>query len=559
MLSRWHCVVWLVLGLAMAVSNRSLQAADSDESVIEKINQLVRANWENNDIKPSDRAEDGEYARRAALDIVGHIPHHVVLTEYLNDPSPNRRRKLVDQLLEEDGYIRNWTTLWANWLVGRGNRRAGGREPLEKWLRQSFYKNIPYNDFVEALLTAEGDADDNGAVVFLASHLNDMQVPATSITSRLFLGRQVQCTQCHNHPFNDWQQSQFWGMNAFFRGTRRGGGRGDVSLSDEMVNGVVYFEKRNGLQMAAFPTFFDGAVVEQFNKSPRKQLAEFVLDPKRPYLAEAYVNRMWGQFFGYGFTKPVDDMGPHNQPSNPALLAYLSTEFQNSHYDIKRLIRWITGSEAYNLSSRTHDGNKSDEPATGETPLFSHMYLKQFRAEQLYDSLLIATTADKAGRNDDQAENQRRQWAQQFVQTFGTDENDESTTFNGTIPQALALMNGQLVQNALSGAEGSFLRRVLEAPNGMPSEKNSQTTVAKPRTTPPRVPPAKAVGSSSAKGTIPKKIEAMFLVTLSRQPTDDELKALNSVFQKGGYADPIVGLQDVFWALLNSNEFIINH
>lgn len=556
--SRWRCVVLVFAGLLVHGSSWQLQAADSDEVVIEKINQLIRANWENNDVKPSDRAEDGEYARRAALDIVGHIPHHAMLTEYLNDPSPNRRSKLVDQLLEEESYIRNWSTLWANWLVGRGNRRAGGREPLERWLRQSLYKNIPYNDFVEALLTAEGDADDNGAVVFLASHLNDMQVPATSITSRLFLGRQVQCTQCHNHPFNDWQQSQFWGMNAFFRGTRRGGGRGEVSLSDEMAPSIVYFEKRNGEEKAAFATFFDGTIVDQFNKSPRKQLAEFVLDPKRPYLAEAYINRMWGQFFGYGFTKPVDDMGPHNQPSNPALLSYLTTEFQNSRYDTKRLIRWIAGSEAYNLSSRTHDGNKIDEPASGETPVFSHMYLKQFRAEQLYDSLLIATTADNAGRNDEQAEGQRRQWAQQFVTTFGTDENDESTTFNGTIPQALTLMNGQLVQNALSGSEGSFLRRVLEAPAGLPVEKGAASAIAKGKAATPRVAP-KASSGSAAKGTIPKKIEALFLVTLSRRPTDTELQSLNGVFQKGGYADPIVGLQDVFWALLNSNEFIINH
>lgn len=548
----------------LSLCSMRVDAADSDASIIKKIDEYIRASWENNDVKPSDRSEDGEFARRVALDVVGHIPDINELTEYLEDPSPDRRRKFVDQLLDQDGYIRNWTTIWGNLLVGRANRRAGNREPLEKWLRTAFYKNLPYDKFVEQLMTAEGDADENGAVVFLASHLNEMQVPATSITAKLFLGRQVQCTQCHNHPFNDWQQSQFWGMNAFFKGTQRKGGRGrdSVELSDEMVTGIVNFEKRNGVLQSALPTYFDGTIVESFDKTPRKQLATFMLDPKRPYLAEAIINRMWGHFFGYGFTKPIDDMGPHNMPSHPELLAYLTKEFQDAGYDLKRLIRWIAGSEAYQLSSRTHDNNKSDDPAAGEVPLFSHMYLKQFRAEQLYDSLLIATTADKAGRNSEQAEAQRRQWAQQFVQTFGTDENDEQTTFNGTIPQALVLMNGQLVQNALSGAEGGFLRRVLEAPNGIPTDKTSKASPTKGKPTPKSI--ATSTGSKTAtasaqKGAIPRKIEALYLVALARRPTEDEMKSLNAAFQKGGYSDPIVGLQDVFWALLNSNEFIINH
>lgn len=535
-------------------------AEESDATIVATINKHIRAGWDNNEIKPSDRAEDGEFARRVALDVVGHIPSYAELQEYLNDQSPDQRRKFVDQLLDQEGYVRNWTTIWGNLLVGRANNRGGGRAPLDKWLRTAFYKNLPYDEFVRQLLTAEGESEDNGAVVFLASHLNDMQVPATAITARLFLGRQVQCTQCHNHPFNDWQQSAFWGMNAFFRATnRRGNPRNGVAISDREFSGtgVVYYEKRNGEQRAVFPTYVDGTIVTEFNKSPRETLTDFVLDPKKPDLAEAIVNRMWGHFFGYGFTKPVDDMGPHNTPSHPELLKYLGKEFQNSRYDLKRLMRWITASEAYNLTSRLNDTNKIDEPAAGETPLFSHVYLKQFRAEQLYDSLLIATAADKAGRNDEQAEGQRRQWLQQFVTTFGTDENDEQTTFNGTIPQALTLMNGQLIRDALSGGDGSFLRRVLDSTSGRPDDK-SVASKPKPKTPPVKAPPAKgnAVAQRSA---IPKKIETLFLVALSRKPSDEELQALNTVFHKSGYADPIQGLQDVFWAVLNSNEFIINH
>ncbi len=553
----WRAALQIVIGTLFA---KACPADESDTTIITTIYKHIRAGWENNEIQPSDRAEDGEYARRVALDVVGHIPSYAELQEYLNDQSPDKRRKFVDQLLDQEGYVRNWTTIWGNLLVGRANNRGGGRAPLDKWLRTAFYKNLPYDEFVRQLLTAEGESEDNGAVVFLASHLNDMQVPATAITARLFLGRQVQCTQCHNHPFNDWQQSAFWGMNAFFRATnRRGNPRNGVAISDREFagSGVVYYEKRNGEQRAVFPTYVDGTMVTEFSKSPRETLTDFVLDPKKTELSEAIVNRMWGHFFGYGFTKPVDDMGPHNTPSHPELLKYLAKEFQDSRYDLKRLMRWITASDAYNLTSRLNDTNKIDEPAAGETPLFSHVYLKQFRAEQLYDSLLIATAADKSGRNDEQAEGQRRQWLQQFVTTFGTDENDEQTTFNGTIPQALTLMNGQLIRDALNGGDGSFLRRVLDAPSGRPDEK-TVASKAKPKTPPVKAPPAKA-NAVTQRSAVPKKIETLFLVALSRKPSEEELQALNNVFQKSGYTDPIQGLQDVFWAVLNSNEFIINH
>lgn len=562
---RW-LLCWGLVAVVSASESAAVTAADSDSTVIETINKLMRAGWENNDVKPSEVAEDGEYARRVALDVVGHIPSYSQLLTYLNDQAPDKRRKFVDELLDQEGYVRNWTTIWGNLLVGRANNRGGGREALDKWLRTAFYKNIPYDQFVRELLIAEGESDENGAVVFLASHLNDMQVPATAITARLFLGRQVQCTQCHNHPFNDWQQSAFWGMNAFFRNTsRQGNPRNGVSISDRELTGtgVIYYEKRNGEQRAVFPTYVDGTIVTEFSKSPRQTLADYVLDPQRPELSEAIVNRLWGHFLGYGFTKPVDDMGPHNTPSHPELLKYLGKEFQDSRYDLKRLIRWITASEAYNLTSRLNDTNKVDDPAAGETPLFSHVYLKQFRAEQLYDSLLIATDADKAGRNSEQAEGQRRQWLQQFVTTFGTDENDESTTFNGTIPQALQLMNGQLVRDALSGGEGSFLRRVLDSPSGRPDDGKaaSKVTVRTPPKPLPKTPPTKnqKQTASNPKGAVPKKLETLFLVALSRKPTDDELQSLNEVFHKSGYTDPITGLQDVFWAVLNSNEFIINH
>ena len=272
-------------------------------------------------------------------------------------------------------------------------------------------------------------------------------------------------------------------------------------------------------------------------------------------MARAQVNRIWGRLFGYGFTKPVDDMGPHNPPSHPELLTYLADQYRQAAYDNKRLIRWITASEAYHLSSKAGKNNEIDNPAAGETPLFSKMYMKQFSAEQLYDSLIIATAADKSNRTNAASVKQRNTWLRQFVRTFGTDENDEATTFNGTIPQALVLMNGGLIKSAINGGKGSFLRRVLDAPDGDIRKKPKRTT-RRTRRKPTRA-QLKRNAAKDAKA-VPKRIETLFMVALARKPSSAEIEALNAAYREGKYESAVDGLQDVFWAILNSNEFIVN-
>ncbi len=584
--------------LALAwLGERPLEAASSDEEIVAKINGFVKQGWSDSSVTPSERADDGEYARRVSLDIVGHIPAYQRLVQFLNDSSPDKRARLVDELLDDPDYAEQFSTIWGNLLIGRAQNRRTNRGVLERWIKRQFEKNARYDQFVYDLISAEGNSEQNGAVGFLAAHLNENAVPATAITARLFLGLQVQCTQCHNHPFNDWKQSQFWGMNAFFRGTRRQGmgnaQRNDFDLTDNDAESIVFFEKRSGIMEAITRQFVDGTlVVGESNDSPRKQLAKLVIDPSKPYLGRAAVNRMWAHFLGSGFTRPIDDMGPHNPPSHPELVDYLAQEFQAAGYDQKRLIRWIAASDAYNLTSRFHSrhdpaplapalrgegqgvrgssartptteetagetatGNTADDPASGQTPLFSHVYVKPFTAEQLYDSLLVATEAHKAGRNFEQSEKQRDEWLGQFVRTFGTDENDEASSFNGTVPQALVMMNGELVRNALSGANGSFLRRVLE---GTVSKPDDATDKNKSARTSASAPQPKLTGIKPPK-TIPQKIEVLYLTALARKPSPAELSALDKAFHNSGNRDPILGLQDVFWALLNSNEFITNH
>ena len=535
---------------------RLVRAESSDEEIVARINGYLKQAWSDNDVVPSERADDGEYARRASLDILGRTPSFARLVNFLAETSADKRLLLVDECLDDPAYGEHFSTIWGNLLVGRANNRRTNRGGLERWLKQQFDQNVPYDRFVYDLIAAEGDSDRNGAVGFLAAHLNDNAVPATAITARIFLGMQVQCTQCHNHPFNDWKQSQFWGLNAFFRGTRRqgmGNQRNEFTLTDDPAEGVVFFEKRSGVMEAIARQFVDGSPVDSTSsEAPRKQLARLITDPSKPFMAQAIVNRMWSHYVGAGFTKPLDDMGPHNPPCMPELVDFLATEFRAAGYDLKRLTRWIAASDVYNLTSRAHDGNKSDDPATGGAPLFSRVYVKPFTAEQLYDSLIVATDAHKSGRNYEQSERQRNEWLGQFVRTFGTDENDESTEFNGTVPQALVLMNGELIRSALGGDQGSFLRRVLDGSvlkdeDIAASSKGTRTLVR-----------GKVVPVKIAKG-ISGKIEVLYLTALARKPTSTELSALDKAFHDSNDRDPIHGLQDVFWALLNSNEFIFNH
>src|SRR5262245_7882873 len=509
--------------------------------LIKFINTQVRQGWIDNGMRPAEPADDAEWVRRVHLDIVGHIPDLEMVQKFIADKDKAKRAKLIDKLLDEDpGYVRNFTTIWTNNLIGRApppNNSGVKRGPLQKFLRDSFGKNRGWNEIVSDLLTAEGDNGKNGATNYLLSHLNEGAVPATAISARLFLGMQVQCTQCHNHPFNEWKQNQFWEFNSFFKQARaqpireynEKTGRMDV-VGSELIRsdfgGPIYFERRNGVMEVAFPKAFGAEVNPEPDTNRRQEFAKIISAGSRTQMADAMVNRMWGHFFGYGFTKPVDDMGPHNPPSHPAIVEHMSQEFVAANYDLRQLIRWICNSEAYNLSSRINARNpkaKQDNPGAGDMPLFSHLYLKSMSAEQLYDSLIVATNAHKSGSGSwEKAEETRQRWMQQFVQAFGTDENDEATTFDGTIPQALMMMNGDLIRNALSDAKGTLLFDVL-----------------------------------NDKGTPTKKIERLYLATLSRVPSSREIKTAERVMQNA--ATPLEAFQDLYWALLNSNEFIMNH
>jgi len=541
----------LVLTLAGFDSNLSAdEAKKSEEATVaaagaevplgEFIDQQIRQGWQDNEIEASASASDEEWVRRIYLDLLGRIPTMEEARKFLADESPRKRSVLTEELLEHEDYVRNFTTVWSNNCIGRGAPQRVSRTGMEKFFREAFAKNRPWNEIVVDIVTASGHYEENGAVNYTLAQMQnaDEGVQLTAMTARLFLGLQVQCTQCHNHPFNKWQQDQFWEYNSFFRQVGKIDHRKLDPNTGRMVDdysevvwqefsGPVYYEKRSGVMQVAYPRFQGLEVDPGVGVDRRVEFGKLITQPvdgAPPQIAQAMVNRTWSHFFGYGFTRPVDDMGPHNPASHPDLLERLSREFVTANYDVKELIRWIVSSEAYGLTSQYNDKNKIDDPGAGEVPLFSHMYLKSMQAEQMYDSLIVASNAHKSGRGGWGAqEEQRRIWMQQFVVAFENDENDESTTFNGTIPQALMMMNSELMDKACSVERGSFLFESMSSP-----------------------------------GNEAQKIQELYLAALSRNPTKTEIGKVQKMLKSYGN-QKLMGYQDLFWALLNSNEFVFIH
>lgn len=494
------------------------------------IDEMIRQSWAEAKVQPSKMATDEEFLRRVYLDIVGRIPTVGEVSAFFESKERDRRQKLVEYLLNHPDYPKNFGNVWNVLLLGRKRQeRQVDREALAAWMRRQFLDNRPWDRTVYDLITAKGSNKENGAVNFPLAHMEAGAVPLTSVTTRLFLGQQIQCTQCHDHPSNDWKQADFWGINAFFKGLKKEDvTRADATgaevydhteLRDDPTEAFSQYDRRNGLVGIAFPRFLDGRKISQGTDVDRRvELGKFIADPNNPDLAKAFVNRMWGHFMGRGFVSPVDDFGAHNPPTHPELLDKLGEEFQKSGYDVKALIRWITASQPYNLSSVQNKSNEKDET------LFSHMALKPMTPEQLFDSLLSATAAQRAG-GDKGADKKRAAWLNQFVVTFGNDEDTESSTFQGTIPQALMMMNGELMEKATAGLPGSFLadlyERAMRAPN----------------------PPAFMVNH-------------LYLSALSRYPNATEAK--QATHYLSSYPDPIGVLQDLYWALLNSSEFVLN-
>lgn len=515
--------------------------------------QLAKA-WAANSLTPSAKADDYEFSRRVFLDLIGRIPRADEVKAFVASGDRNKRTHLVQKLLNDKNYVeeysRNWAGIWTVWLMTRSGNPTYHNQ-MKLWLEEQFAKNVSHKDMVTSLLTATGKTDENQAVNYILANLGEATprekrrdeghfeaVPITSRTTRLFLGLQTQCVQCHDHPFNpDWKQSSFWGVNVFFRQVDR---KGNPNLrqnpmmniapvleltDDDKVNtaAVVYYERRNGMIMPTKPTFLDGSRPEPSEgKSRRKQLAELVV--KHENFPKEYVNRIWGHLFGRGLNEQpvVDDFGEHNKVIHPELLDKLARDFAGyADYNPKELLTWICTSDAYQLSSAPNKTNEKPETDV----FFSRMPLKALSPEQLIESLWVATHGQSGSQLGDskEAERKRAAWTSSLVRNFGDDEGNE-VNFNGTVVQALLMMNGREINEAIRDPNGTVVRAI-----------------------------------NASKGNHNTVVKQIYMAALSRPPSGNEPGIIGRVADRSYGKRDATFYADVMWALLNSNEFILNH
>ena len=522
-------------GNVLAAQGAQTSADDQTPAVQQtaaKIDALFAAAWQAENVTPTDTAGDAEYLRRVSLDLAGRIPAVSELREFLSDESPHKRAEVVERMLDSPASVRNFTTVWRNALIPQANDQPQFRGVIpgfEAWLWEHFSRGTPYNQIVREIITAELNASAGPALFattspdafFAVRELKPENL--ASGTARAFLGVRLDCAQCHDHPFDQWSQTQFWNMAAFYSGFAR------EEDEDEPANMMAIMQEDRERRTIAIPgtdeivpaVFLTGTAPDWSRDaaaSPREALADWIVDDNNPYFARMAVNRLWNQFFGRGIVDPVDDFSENNPPSHPAVLDLLAEEFINSGYDYRHVVRIITATRVYQLSSEQTDESQAD-------PIhFARSALRGLTPEQLFDSLAEATGFYQPFRSENPFVIDMDTPRARFVDLF-RDAAESSMDRETTILQALAMMNGEFIGNATSLEESRTLRAVVEFPV-----------------------------------TDAEKLETLFLAALSRQPTAREYETLTAYVRSGGATDDTdAALTDVFWALLNSSEFLLNH
>ncbi len=508
------------------------------------LDRHINAVLKRKDIQPSGTSENAEFLRRVHLDLIGKIPTPEEVLDFLNDGSPSKRQKKIDQLLGSEPYIEYWSGLWVNWLIGRRGDNDDRRVGLTTWVRDALTRNIPYNQFVQELIAADGEIKDNGAGNYIIRY---EQSPAvlTSHSSRLFLGLPMQCAECHDHKTEIWSQKDFYGIAAFFSGidSQQQGYIETVDMignEKRMENYLITNKPQRAiwverLDEEVIPRFLGGTEYQGTLLKKREALAQWMTDRSNPYFSRAIVNRIWKHFMGRAFVEPIDGFGEENPPTNPELLDWLAEDFTIHDYDLQHLMRTILNSETYQRTSQTNKSNKDDEY------YYSHAYLKPLSAEQFFHSLLQATGYERLqqdkmdglkrqGGEDRRGmlralEQRKRDHLERFLFLLDNGEMEEIEAFNGTVPQALMMINGEMVNDSASHEErGSFVNYVLEKWR-QPAER----------------------------------IEHIYLNILSRLPTAKEKTYFQRYMERSLYRNKDFAYEDLYWVLLNSAEFSLNH
>jgi hypothetical protein len=486
-----------------------------DELVLDKLAQLQ--------IPPSPLVDDAGFIRRAYLDTIGRLPTADETKAFLSDASAEKRHALIESLLARPEFVDYWSYKWSDLLLLNSEKLPGpAMWSFYRWIRNHVAADTPWDQMVREILTAQGSTLENGAANFYVLHEEPLDLAETS--SVAFLGMSINCARCHNHPMEKWTNAQYYAMaNLFARvRTKNAPGEGERIVFSSTDGDLI--QPSTGKPQPPCP-LDSQPMASDDPRDRRAVLADWLTSPENPYFARAIVNRVWANFLGVGLVEAVDDLRLTNPASNQTLHLALARYLVEHHFDLKALMRLILQSATYQRSSEALDQNKADRR------FYSRYYPKRLMAEVLLDALAQVTEAPT------EFPNYPRNWralqlpdsnvASYFLRTFGRPERvitcECERTAEPSMVQVLHIANGDSL-NAKLEARGNAIDRQL------------------------------AVGASDE-----QIVEELYLSALSRLPTPREKSDLLGQLAGAAATERRQAVEDLYWSVLSSTEFLFNH
>ena len=508
------------VGTQFIVLPKNLEFAWNELPENNYIDTLMHDKFKKLRIIPSEVCTDEEFIRRVTLDVTGRLPTVDEYNAFLADADPKKRDKLVDELLTRKEFVELWVMKWAELLTIRTTNQISYKSMLlyYTWLQERIANNVPMNVMVQELLGSNGGTFANAATNYYQNETNTLKVAEN--VAQVFMGMRIQCAQCHNHPFDRWTMDDYYSFAAFFSqiGRKRGEDPREIIVFNS-GSGDVRHPVGNRVMA---PKFLGGETPDVAGKDRRQIMANWLASDDNPFFAQNLSNIIWAHFFGKGIIQEVDDVRISNPPVNKELLDAMAKNLTEYNYDFKKLVRDICTSRTYQLSTKTNETNEKD------TTNFSHATLRRMRAEVLLDSITqVTTTSNKFpglpnGARAVQIANGNT--STYFLTTFGRAKRETvcscEVKMEPNLSQALHMLNGDTVNSKI--AQGGLVSTRLG--EQVPHEKI---------------------------------IEEIYIRCLTRKPTEKELTNLMELVAQEENKQQ--ALEDVFWALLNSREFVFNH
>ena len=477
-------------------------------------------------INPSELCTDEVFLRRVYVDLVGHIPTTEEREKFLTDTAPDKRSKLVDELIARPEFIDIWVMKWSELLQIRTFDNVVSYKAVllyHQWLREQFLAGKPFNKIINDVLTSKGGTFKEPATNFYQVEVDTLKL--TENIAQTLMGTRIQCAQCHNHPFDRWTMDDYYSFTAFFTQVKR---KPAQDPREQIIFDGGGEIKHPVTKKDAIPKFLGGEFPEAKGKSRRVLVADWLTAPENPWFARNVSNIVWAHFFGVGIINPVDDIRVSNPPSNPELLDALSAKFIEKNFSIQELVRDICNSRTYQLDSKVNQTNLYDQTN------FSHSQIRRIRAEFLLDSIAQVTKTPNKFRALPLGTKATRiadgNSSNYFLETFGRASRTTvcscEVKLEPNLSQALHLINGSSIHVRIM--EGKVIPQLI-------AEKKMNHEI----------------------------IEHLYLSALSRKPTAMEMSNLLELFEgieeKDKEVKRVELLEDIFWAVLNSKEFIFTH